>query len=337
MGYNMSIGGGVDLTREPRNGRNFEYAGEDPVLAGTMVGELTAACRPTRSWATSSTTPSTTRKPAAPSSTSNIDQRACAKATCSPSRSPSASPIPPASCAPTTRTPSPPGGTDWSCENDYLLNQVLKKDCGFKGFVVSDWGGTHSTVHAALAGLDQEMPGTQYFGDPLKASRRERPGPHGAPRRHGASRPAHHVRHRHHRRSARQPRFPIPSAAATTRAHRRREHRAAEERRSALLPLNAASIQSIAVIGSHADVGVLSGGGSAQVDAPGGNVASAHPHPGRRPLDGDRLLPLLASERNSQACAQREGRVRSRNRSRRRRATGRQLPGRHRLRQPADE
>ena len=40
MGFNMSIGGGVDLTREPRNGRNFEYAGEDPLLAGTMTGSL---------------------------------------------------------------------------------------------------------------------------------------------------------------------------------------------------------------------------------------------------------------------------------------------------------
>ena len=40
QGYNMSIGGGVNITREPRNGRNFEYAGEDPLLAGTMIGEL---------------------------------------------------------------------------------------------------------------------------------------------------------------------------------------------------------------------------------------------------------------------------------------------------------
>ena len=40
QGFNMSIGGGVDLIREPRNGRNFEYAGEDPILAGTMVGQL---------------------------------------------------------------------------------------------------------------------------------------------------------------------------------------------------------------------------------------------------------------------------------------------------------
>src|SRR5271168_4976701 len=40
QGFNMTLGGGVDLTREPRNGRTFEYAGEDPLLAGTMVGNL---------------------------------------------------------------------------------------------------------------------------------------------------------------------------------------------------------------------------------------------------------------------------------------------------------
>ena len=40
QGFNMTLGGGVNLTREPRNGRTFEYAGEDPLLAGTMVGNL---------------------------------------------------------------------------------------------------------------------------------------------------------------------------------------------------------------------------------------------------------------------------------------------------------
>ena len=40
QGFNMSLGGGTNLTREPRNGRTFEYLGEDPVLAGTMVASL---------------------------------------------------------------------------------------------------------------------------------------------------------------------------------------------------------------------------------------------------------------------------------------------------------
>src|SRR5260370_25328660 len=38
QGYNMTLGGGVNITREPRNGRTFEYMGEDPILAGTLVG-----------------------------------------------------------------------------------------------------------------------------------------------------------------------------------------------------------------------------------------------------------------------------------------------------------
>src|SRR5260370_15163757 len=39
QGYNMSLGGGVNLAREPRNGRTFEYIGEDPVLAGKIVNQ----------------------------------------------------------------------------------------------------------------------------------------------------------------------------------------------------------------------------------------------------------------------------------------------------------
>ena len=45
---------------------------------------------------------------------------------------------------------------DYACENSYLLNDVLKKDFGFQGVVVSDWGATHSTAKAANAGLDME-------------------------------------------------------------------------------------------------------------------------------------------------------------------------------------
>jgi beta-glucosidase len=57
---------------------------------------------------------------------------------------------------------------DYACENIYLLNDVLKKDFAFQGFVVSDWGATHSSVKTAMAGLDLEMPGSDFFGDALK-------------------------------------------------------------------------------------------------------------------------------------------------------------------------
>jgi beta-glucosidase len=60
----------------------------------------------------------------------------------------------------------------YCCENNYLLNKILKEGWGFKGVVMSDWGATHSTIDAALNGLDIEM-GTRkkyedyYFANPL--------------------------------------------------------------------------------------------------------------------------------------------------------------------------
>jgi beta-glucosidase len=56
----------------------------------------------------------------------------------------------------------------FDCENSPLLTDALKKEWGFEGFVISDWGATHSTVPSALAGLDLEMPMGRYFGDDLK-------------------------------------------------------------------------------------------------------------------------------------------------------------------------
>ena len=60
----------------------------------------------------------------------------------------------------------------YACENRDTLTTILKRQFGFTGFVMSDWGGTHSTVAAANAGLDMEMdvkPG-QYFTAPLKTA-----------------------------------------------------------------------------------------------------------------------------------------------------------------------
>ena len=57
----------------------------------------------------------------------------------------------------------------YSCENPYLLTTLLRKQLGFQGWVMSDWGATHSTAASANAGLDQEMPGAKYYGAPLKA------------------------------------------------------------------------------------------------------------------------------------------------------------------------
>ena len=68
-------------------------------------------------------------------------------------------------------------GGDWCGESDFLLNRVLKGDWAYPGWVMSDWGGCHSTAKAALGGLDQES-GEQldkqvYFGELLKTAVQE--------------------------------------------------------------------------------------------------------------------------------------------------------------------
>lgn len=56
----------------------------------------------------------------------------------------------------------------FSCENHLFLTKILKQEWGFDGFVTSDFGAVHSTVPAANAGLDVEMPTGKYFGEELK-------------------------------------------------------------------------------------------------------------------------------------------------------------------------
>ena len=56
---------------------------------------------------------------------------------------------------------------DYCSENEHLLNEILRGEWGFKGFTVSDWGGTHSTMGAALHGLNVQMTGDNYLGQPV--------------------------------------------------------------------------------------------------------------------------------------------------------------------------
>ena len=55
----------------------------------------------------------------------------------------------------------------WCSENNHLLTTVLRKQWGFPGMVISDWGGVHSTVAPAVAGMNVEMPGNRFMGQAL--------------------------------------------------------------------------------------------------------------------------------------------------------------------------
>jgi beta-glucosidase len=162
---------------------------------------------------------------------------------------------------------------DWACENDWLLNHVLKGAWHFPGFVVSDWDGTHSTDKAANAGLDVQMPGEEYFGQALKQAVNSGRVPLGrlddmVRRLLRSMFSAGVIDHPPTPRTVVDPFRGLEDA----------QHIAEESivllKNDGILPLNRAAVHSIAVIGAHADIGVLSGGGSAQVDAPGGNAIS---------------------------------------------------------------
>ena len=64
-------------------------------------------------------------------------------------------------------------GGQWCSENPLLLEKILREEWGFKGLVVSDWGGTHSTVDAVKNGLNIEMPNGRYFAERLAEAVKE--------------------------------------------------------------------------------------------------------------------------------------------------------------------
>jgi len=270
QGYNMSIGGGVDITREPRNGRNFEYAGEDPVLAGTMTGNLMKGLQAQQVMGDIKHYAFNDQETGRDILSANIKHKAARESDLLAFEIAVGIAEPSGVMCAYNRV-----NGDYSCENDWILNQVLKKDFGFKGWVLSDWGGTHSTVKAALAGLDQEMPEDIYFGDALKEAVQK------------GQVPLSRLEDMDHRilrsmfAAGVVDNPPMPRSVVDPFKGRDDAQQIAEESIVLLRNANSAlplkSPGSIAIIGSHADKGVLSGGGSAQVDPPGGNVANPHP------------------------------------------------------------
>src|ERR1700758_2648902 len=163
QGYNMSLGGGVNLTRDPRNGRTFEYMGEDPVLAGTLVGNRVKCEQAQHVIGDMKHYALNDQESGRNELNAVISKRAMRESDLLAFQIG----IGIADPAPVMCSYNAVNG-DYACESKYLLTEVLKKDWNFKGFVVSDWGGTHSTEKASAAGLDQEQPMADFFGPKLK-------------------------------------------------------------------------------------------------------------------------------------------------------------------------
>ena len=272
QGYNMSIGGGVDLAREPRNGRNWEYAGEDPLLAGSIVGNLAKGIQSQHVMGDIKHYAFNDQETGRMVVDVHIDKRAARESDLLTFQIAIGIADPSAVMCSYNKFE----GT-YGCENDYLLNEVLKKDFAFKGWVVSDWDGTHSTVAAAKNGMDMEQPQDQFFGAALKKAVQSGEVPEAR---------LNDMVHRILRSmfAAGVIDYPVmPRRVVDPFKGLEDAQQIAEEsivllkNSDKVLPLSADKIRSIAVIGSHADVGVLSGGGSAQVDAPGGNAIDPKP------------------------------------------------------------
>jgi beta-glucosidase len=278
-GYSMSLGGGVNLPREPRNGRTFEYQGEDPLLAGTLAGNFVKGVQSQHVIGDLKHYAINDQESGRNAVNANIDKRSMRETDllafeialkisdagafmCSYNRV----------------------NGDYACENSYLLTEVLRKDFHFQGFVVSDWGGTHSTTKASHAGLDQEQPGKNFFADALQKAVES-----GEVSQDELN---DHV-HRILRTIFATGLFdhPVVKQVPDVEGGYVLAQRLAEKsivllkNEHSVLPLNGASLHSVVLIGGHADVGVLTGGGSAQVDAPGGSVVPPPaPQPGASPM-----------------------------------------------------
>ena len=266
QGYNMGLGGGVNLTREPRDGRTFEYMGEDPILAGKMVASAIKGLQDQHVIGDIKHYALNDQESGRNAVNVNIDKRAARESDllafeigvldsnvgavmCSYNRV----------------------NGDYACENKYLLTDVLKNDWKFKGFVLTDWGGAHSTEKASAAGLDHEQPGWIFYGDALKKAVESGKVPQ--------SEFDDHVQ-RILRAMFATGVIDDPPQKSVVDVERGFEvARTLEEQAIVLLkndheqlPLAASRVHSIAIIGPHADVGMISGGGSAQVDPPVGNA-----------------------------------------------------------------
>jgi beta-glucosidase len=163
QGFNMTLGGGVNVTREPRNGRTFEYAGEDPLLAGTMVGNLMKCEQAQHVIGDIKHFAINDQETGRNIVNAILSKRAMQESDLLAFHIGIKIANPGAVMCSYNRI-----NGEYACENTYTLHDVLKKDWAFKGFVISDWGGTHSTEKASAAGMDQEQPMADYFGPKLK-------------------------------------------------------------------------------------------------------------------------------------------------------------------------
>jgi beta-glucosidase len=173
-GIDIHLAPALNIARFPRNGRNFEYMGEDPYLAGKGAAAATRGLQSQHVVATLKHYALNNHEVNRMSVSSDVDPRTAHEIYLAAFETAVEEGQPGAVMCSYNRVDFVPpydnSTSIYACEHPTLLTTYLKQELGFDGWVMSDWNATHSTVAAALAGLDQEMavfPGT-FFADPLK-------------------------------------------------------------------------------------------------------------------------------------------------------------------------
>jgi beta-glucosidase len=277
-GFNVLLAGGANLAREPRNGRNFEYVSEDPLLTGIMAGAAVRGIQRNRIISTVKHFALNDQETGRTQISAEIDEAAARESDLLAFQLAIEHGRPHAVMCSYNRV----NGVH-ACENAFLLDKVLRRDWGFPGFVMSDWGAVHSTERAALAGLDQEsgeeLDGQVFFGGLLhQAVETGR-----VPMARLDQMVSRILRSMFASGIVDDP--PVPGGSIDAAAHAQVAQSLAEQgivllrNRNGALPLPR-TLRKILLVGSHADKGVLSGGGSSQV-IPFGGIAV----PGLGPKD----------------------------------------------------
>jgi beta-glucosidase len=277
FGLNESLGGNVNLAgREPRDGRIFETGGEDPILSGKINAQHLLGVQDQYVIAGVKHFALNDQEIGRTQANAVIDERSARESDLLAFEVALAdSKAQMAMCSYNLVN-----GVA-ACQNDHLLNGVLKRDWGFDGFVLSDDFATESSVAAAKAGLDQEQSYGYYFtgiwtSESLKAALANSDMPQSRLDNmvHRILRAMYAAGVFDHPATV----VPIDASGDAAIAQEIEEQGAVLlKNTNGQLPLDPGKTQAIAVIGSHADVGVLSGGGSAMVTPVGGAVLTLPP------------------------------------------------------------
>ncbi len=157
-GARFLLGPGVNIYRAPMNGRNFEYFGEDPFLGRRIAVGYVKGVQSQNVSATIKHFIGNNSEYARMTSDSAIDERALREIYLPIFEAA----VKEAKVGAVMSSYNLTNG-QYMSENGYLVQQVLKKDWGFSGVYMSDWGATHNGLAAATSGLDLEMPTGRFM------------------------------------------------------------------------------------------------------------------------------------------------------------------------------